>query len=95
LFQEERIWDIMGDGGQVSGWMEEAEKEEEVEEEEEVEVEVEEEREKDKEVVEEEEVDEVGLWQREGRLRLRFNSEKLGMWRRRCERIVVVSSLFV
>jgi hypothetical protein len=91
LFQEERIWDIMGDGGQVSGWMEGAEEEEKMEEEEEEE----EEREKDKEVVEEEEVDEVGLWQREGRLRLRFKSEKLGMWRRRCERIAVVSSLFV
>jgi hypothetical protein len=62
LFQEERIWDIMGDGGQVSGWMEGAEEEEKMEEEEEEE----EEREKDKEVVEEEEVDEVGLWQREG-----------------------------
>jgi hypothetical protein len=68
----------MGEGGHVRGWIEEGAEVEDVEKEG-----IGEEEE------EMEEVDEVGLWQRDGRLRLRFKSEKLGMWRRRCERIVV------
>lgn len=75
---------IIGEGGQVRG-VEEAEEVDEAEDEEE-------EREMERKEEEEdvvEEVEEVGLWQREGRLRWRFKSEKLGMWRRRrCERIV-------
>jgi hypothetical protein len=69
----------MGEGGHVRGWIEGAEVEVE-------EIDVEKQDEEEEEM---EEVDEVGLWQRDGRLRLRFKSEKLGMWKRRCERIVV------
>jgi hypothetical protein len=65
---------MIGEEGQVRG----------VEEAEEIEEEEEERKIKRKEEEEEEEVvvvvvvEEVGLWQREGRLRWRFKSEKLG-----------------
>jgi hypothetical protein len=75
---------MIGEGGYVSGVEEEEAEVEEVEAEEE-EREIEREEEEVAVVV----MDEVGLWQREGRLRLRFKSEKLGMCRRRrCERII-------
>jgi hypothetical protein len=61
---------MIGEEGQVRG-VEEAE---EIEEEEE-EREIKRKEEEEEEVV----VEEVGLWQREGRLRWRFKSEKLGM----------------
>jgi hypothetical protein len=63
LFHDERICATIGEGGHVRGLGEAEEVEEE-------------EREIER---KEEEVEEVGLWQREGRLRWRFKSEKLGM----------------
>jgi hypothetical protein len=70
---------MIGEGGQVNG-VEGCGEVDEVEEEEWEDMEGKEKT--------EEEVEDVGLWQREGRLRWRLKSEKLGMWMRRCERII-------
>jgi hypothetical protein len=66
---------MIGEEGQVRG-VEEAEEIE--EEEEEREIKRKEEEEEEEVVVVVVVVEEVGLWQREGRLRWRFKSEKLG-----------------
>jgi hypothetical protein len=65
---------MIGEEGQVRG----AEEAEEIEEEEEEREIKRKEEEEEEEVVVVVVVEEVGLWQREGRLRWRFKSEKLG-----------------
>ena len=75
LCHEERIWEIIGVGGQVRGA---GEAEEEVEE-------VEEQRER--EGMEREGIERVERAEAE-ELKSRVKSEKEGSWRRRCERIV-------